>query len=69
MEVSNKYRFPHHYNLMKLGGTETVEGEKYHNQYYLELNEESEFVLENAVERFRFGGNKKSHDNGSIEQI
>jgi len=60
MTIANKDRFPHHYNLMKLG--ETIEAEKYYNDNYSEFIIESDFIMENTLERFRIGGNKKIHN-------
>jgi len=61
MIVSNKDRFPHHYQINKLGGFDTEKGKKYHEEHFLELNDEYDFYWNESIERFRFGGTKKIH--------
>lgn len=61
MIISNKDRFPRYYQLMKIGGPETEKGKKYHEEHFLELNDEYDFYWNESIERFRFGGTEKVH--------
>ncbi len=61
MDVSSKDRFPYHYQLIKLGGAQTEEGEEYLLKYEKELNEEYDFYWKESIERLRFGGTKGIH--------
>jgi hypothetical protein len=62
MNVSNKDRFPHVYALKKLGGYKSADGEKYHEEHSKELQIELDEIMENILDRDKFGGNKKIHD-------
>jgi hypothetical protein len=62
MNVVNKDRFPHHYQIKKLGGFDTEKGEEYFEKYEKELNAEYDFYWNESIERFRFGGTKIAHE-------
>jgi hypothetical protein len=66
MEISNKDRFPHYTELMKLG--RYTDEARWYNQVHSDmLNKEYEFIMQTVEIRHKFGDNKKIH-NGSIEQ-
>jgi len=62
MDIANKNRFPHIYQLEKLGGDKSASGEKYYEDHEKELEKEFSEIMGNVLVRVNFGGNKKIHD-------
>lgn len=62
MDIANKNRFPHIYQLGKLGGDRSAEGEKFHEEHSEELSKEYAEIMKTVVVRDNFGGNKKIHE-------
>ena len=48
MNVENKDRFPHHYQINKLGGFDTEKGKEYFEKYEKELNAEYDFYWDES---------------------
>jgi hypothetical protein len=64
--ISNKDRFPHYKELLRLG--ENTDEARWYNQVYSNLlNKEYEFLVETVTIRETFGGNKIIH-NGRCKQ-
>ena len=61
MDIANKNRFPHIYQLDKLGGDKSVDGEKYYEDHEKELEKEFTEIMRNVLDRDKFGGNKEIH--------
>lgn len=61
MDIANKNRFPHIYQLGKLGGDRSAEGEKYHEEHSKELSKEYAEIMKTVVVREKFGGNRLIH--------
>jgi hypothetical protein len=62
MDIANKDRFPHIYQLDKLGGDKSADGEKYYEDHEKELEKEFTEIMRNVLDRDKFGGNKEIHD-------
>ena len=62
MDIANKNRFPHIYQLGKLGGDKSAEGEQYHEEHSEELSKEYAEIMKTVVVRDNFGSNKKIHE-------
>jgi hypothetical protein len=62
MDIANKNRFPHIYQLEKLGGDKSASGEKYYEDHEKELEKEFTEIMRNVLDRDKFGGNKEIHD-------
>ena len=62
MDIANKDRFPHIYQLGKLGGDKSAEGEAYYEEHETELSKEYAEIMKTVVVRDNFGGNKKIHE-------
>jgi hypothetical protein len=62
MDIANKNRFPHIYQLDKLGGDKSADGEKYYEDHEKELEKEFTEIMRNVLDRDKFGGNKEIHD-------
>jgi hypothetical protein len=62
MDIANKNRFPHIYQLGKLGGDKSAEGEAYYEEHETELSKEYAEIMKTVVVRDNFGGNKKIHE-------
>jgi hypothetical protein len=62
MDIANKDRFPHIYQLEKLGGDKSVDGEKYYEEHEGELELEFTEIMRNVLDRDNLGDNKKIHD-------
>lgn len=61
MTISNKDRFPHIYQLGKLGGEKSEEGEKYYEEHDEELSEEYDEIMNVWMHRYKIGGIEKIH--------
>jgi hypothetical protein len=61
MDIANKNRFPHIYQLEKLGGDKSPKGEKYYEEHDKELEKEFTEIMRNVLDRDKFGGNKEIH--------
>lgn len=61
MNVANKDRFPHVYKLKKLGGYNSPEGEKYHEEFEKDLSTEFAIIMETILQRDKLGGTKPIH--------
>ena len=61
MDIANKNRFPHIYQLGKLGGDRSAEGEKYQEEHSEELSKEYAEIMKTVVVREKFGGNRLIH--------
>ena len=62
MDIANKNRFPHIYQLEKLGGDKSARGEKYYEEHEKELEMEFTEIMRNVVDRDKFGNHKKIHN-------
>jgi hypothetical protein len=62
MDIANKNRFPHIYQLEKLGGDKSPKGEKYYEEHDKELSDEFSEIMRNVVDRDKFGNHKKIHN-------
>ena len=62
MDIANKNRFPHIYQLDKLGGDKSADGEKYYEDHEKELEKEFTEIMRNVLDRDKFGGNKEIHN-------
>ena len=62
MDIANKDRFPHIYQLEKLGGDKSPKGEKYYEEHDKELSDEFSEIMRNVVDRDKFGNHKKIHN-------
>jgi hypothetical protein len=62
MDIANKNRFPHIYQLGKLGGDKSAEGEQYHEEHSEELSKEYSEIMKTVVVRDKFGGNRIIHE-------
>jgi hypothetical protein len=62
MDIANKNRFPHIYQLEKLGGDKSASGEKYYEEHEKELEMEFTEIMRNVVDRDKFGNHKKIHN-------
>ena len=62
MDIANKNRFPHIYQLEKLGGDKSASGEKYYEDHEKELEKEFTEIMRNVLDRDKFGGNKEIHN-------
>jgi len=62
MDIANKNRFPHIYQLEKLGGDKSPKGEKYYEEHEKELSDEFSEIMRNVVDRDKFGNHKKIHN-------
>ena len=62
MDIANKNRFPHIYQLKKLGGDKSADGEKYYEEHDKELEIEFTEIMRNVLDRDIFGDNKKIHN-------
>ena len=65
MDIANKDRFPHLYQLSKLGHfhpwERSEEYEKYLEEYNRELNNEYEIILWTSINRIKCGNNTTIH--------
>ena len=59
MDIANKNRFPHIYQLGKLGGDKSAEGEAYYEEHETELSKEYAEIMRTVIVRDNFGGNEK----------
>ncbi len=62
MDIANKNRFPHIYQLEKLGGDKSPKGEKYYEEHDKELSDEFSEIMRNVIDRDNLGDNKKIHN-------
>lgn len=62
MDIANKNRFPHIYQLEKLGGDKSAAGEKYYEEHNMELQMEFTVIMQNILDRDNLGDNKKIHN-------
>ena len=62
MDIANKNRFPHIYQLGKLGGDKSAEGEAYYEEHETELSKEYAEIMRTVIVRDNFGGNEKIHE-------
>jgi len=68
MDIANKNRFPHIYQLEKLGGDKSASGEKYYEEHDKELSDEFSEIMRNVVDRDKFGNHKKIHNGCSTRR-
>ena len=65
--ISNKDRFPHYKELLRLG--ENTDEARWYNQVYSDLlNKEYELLVETVTIRETFGGNKIIHNDNSKQR-
>ena len=64
----NKDRFPHLYELDKLGGVDSKMGVKYYNEHSDELQNEYSKIMHDVVVRNKFGDNKNIHGTNKKEK-
>ena len=67
MDIANKNRFPHIYQLGKLGGDKSAEGEAYYEEHETELSKEYAEIMRTVIVRDNFGSNRIIHGIYSYE--
>ena len=61
LNIGNKHRFPHIYELQNNGGKLSPEGEIYYLKNEEEVEKEYEILMQSWAERFKIGNNKIVH--------
>ena len=69
LTVHNKDRFPHAYQIKKLGGRYCAKGEEYYEEHGDELSKEYTEILQTMDTRaIQLGGSKKIHNFDAINK-